>query len=134
MISHPVIQSFIIASALLIALRQLKFLLDIPLQSNNIPEFISSLVKHIQELSLISLIFSCAAILILVLLPKFVHSVFLARIIPLIVVISSIIIVAIFDLEQNSLKPSALSRVVYHIFIFRHGILSLLLSSYQARL
>ena len=40
LISHPVIQSFIIASALLIALGQLKFLLDIPLQSNNIPVFI----------------------------------------------------------------------------------------------
>ncbi|MGE8539098.1 MAG: SulP family inorganic anion transporter, partial [Acinetobacter sp.] len=37
LISHPVIQSFIIASALLIAFGQLKFLVDLPLKANNIP-------------------------------------------------------------------------------------------------
>lgn len=35
LISHPVIQSFIIASALMIALGQIKFLLDLPLKANN---------------------------------------------------------------------------------------------------
>ena len=45
LISHPVIQSFIIASALLIVLSQVKFLLDIPLQSSNIIQFSQSLWK-----------------------------------------------------------------------------------------
>ncbi len=37
LISHPVIQSFIIASALLIALGQLKFIVDLPLKANISP-------------------------------------------------------------------------------------------------
>lgn len=41
LISHPVIKSFIIASALLIALGQFKFLIDVPLAAN-IPEFLLS--------------------------------------------------------------------------------------------
>lgn len=54
LISHPVIKSFIIASALLIALGQFKFLLDIPLQTNNIPEFIGSLVNNFHHISFLS--------------------------------------------------------------------------------
>ena len=40
LVSHPVIQSFIIASALLIALGQLKFLFNVPLDATNLPCFI----------------------------------------------------------------------------------------------
>ena len=47
LISHPVIQSFIIASALLIALGQLKFIVDLPLKANNIPEFVVSVWQYI---------------------------------------------------------------------------------------
>ena len=104
LISHPVIQSFIIASALLIALGQFKFLLDIPLQTNNIPEFIGSLVNNFHQISFLSVNVSLAAIAILVFLPKWVRSDFLNKTIPLLLVLSSIIVVYAFNLDQHGLK------------------------------
>lgn len=104
LISHPVIKSFIIASALLIALGQFKFLLDIPLQTNNIPEFVGSLVNNYHQISLLSVGVSLAAIAILVFLPKWVRSDFLNKTIPLLLVLSSIIVVYVFSLDQHGLK------------------------------
>ncbi|ENV36952.1 hypothetical protein F959_01760 [Acinetobacter venetianus RAG-1 = CIP 110063] len=104
LISHPVIQSFIIASALLIALGQLKFLLDIPIKANNIPEFIFSLVQNIHQLSFLSISFSLAAISMLILLPKVVPSSFIAKTTPLVLVISSIVMVYLTSLDQYGLK------------------------------
>ena len=104
LISHPVIKSFIIASALLIALGQFKFLLDIPLQTNNIPEFIGSLVNNFHLISFPSVVLGLAAIAILVFLPKWIQSDFLNKIIPLLLVLSSIIVVYVFSLDQHGLK------------------------------
>ncbi|MFK4049145.1 SulP family inorganic anion transporter [Acinetobacter venetianus] len=104
LISHPVIQSFIIASALLIALGQLKFLLNIPIKANNIPEFILSLVQNIHQLSFLSISFSLAAISMLILLPKVVPSSFIAKTTPLVLVISSIVMVYLTSLDQHGLK------------------------------
>ena len=104
LISHPVIKSFIIASALLIALGQFKFLLDIPLQTNNIPEFIGSLVNNFHHISFLSMGVSLAAISVLVFLPKWVRSDFLNKTIPLLLVLSSIIVVYAFNLDQHGLK------------------------------
>lgn len=104
LISHPVIQSFIIASALLIALGQLKFLLDIPIKANNIPEFIFSLVQNIHQLSFLSISFSLAAISMLILLPKIVPSSFIAKTTPILLVISSIVMVYLTSLDQHGLK------------------------------
>lgn len=104
LISHPVIKSFIIASALLIALGQFKFLLDIPLQTNNIPGFIGSLVNNFHQISLLSVGVSLAAIAILVFLPKWVRSDFLNKTIPLLLVLSSIIVVYALSLDQHGLK------------------------------
>ena len=104
LISHPVIKSFIIASALLIALGQFKFLLDIPLQTKNIPEFIGSLVINFHHISFLSMGVSLAAISILVFLPKWVRSDFLNKTIPLLLVLSSIIVVYAFSLDQHGLK------------------------------
>ncbi|MFG0587590.1 SulP family inorganic anion transporter [Acinetobacter sp. YQ_14] len=104
LISHPVIQSFIIASALLIALGQLKFLLDIHIKANNIPEFILSLVQNIHQLSFLSISFSLAAISMLILLPKVVPNSFIAKTTPLVLVISSIVMVYLTSLDQHSLK------------------------------
>ena len=104
LISHPVIKSFIIASALLIALGQFKFLLNIPLQTNNIPEFIGSLVNNFHHISFLSVGVSLAAISILVFLPKWVRSDFLNKTIPLLLVLSSIIVVYAFSLDQHGLK------------------------------
>jgi SulP family sulfate permease len=74
LISHPVIKSFIIASALLIALGQLKFLVDIPLNGNSIPEFVQSLVQYISNAHMVSLIFGIASILFLIDVPKILNS------------------------------------------------------------
>lgn len=104
LISHPVIQSFIIASALLIALGQLKFLLDIPIKANNIPEFILSLVQNIHQLSFLSISFSLAAISMLIILPKVIPSSFIAKTTPLLLVISSIVMVYLTSLDQHGLK------------------------------
>lgn len=108
LISHPVIKSFIIASALLIALGQFKFLLDIPLQTNNIPEFIGSLVNNFHRISFLSVGVSLAAISILVFLPKWVRSDFLNKTIPLLLVLSSIIVVYAFSLDQHGLKTAGI--------------------------
>ncbi|MDM1021070.1 sulfate permease [Acinetobacter sp. VNK23] len=104
LISHPVIKSFIIASALLIALGQFKFLLDIPLQTNNIPEFVGSLVNNYHQISLLSVGVSLAAIAILVFLPKWVRSDFLNKTVPLLLVLGSIIVVYALSLDQHGLK------------------------------
>jgi Sulfate permease and related transporters (MFS superfamily) len=74
LISHPVIQSFIIASALLIAFGQFKFLVDLPLKANNIPELVKSLIEYLPLLHLPSLIFGLLSIGLLVYLPKLLKS------------------------------------------------------------
>ena len=83
---------------------QFKFLLDIPLQTNNIPEFIGSLVNNFHHISFLSVGVSLAAISILVFLPKWVRSDFLNKTIPLLLVLSSIIVVYAFSLDQHGLK------------------------------
>lgn len=92
LISHPVIKSFIIASALLIALGQLKFLFAIPLQANNIPEFIISLQQNFHQISLSNFSIGIISIVLLFLLPKLIRSGFINRIIPLLILLCSIII------------------------------------------
>ena len=69
LISHPVIKSFIIASALMIAIGQLKFVLNIPLQASNLPEFLYSLWQYIEQTHLYSVILGIAAILFLIYAP-----------------------------------------------------------------
>src|SRR5690606_36843660 len=74
LISHPVIQSFIIASALLIAFGQLKFLVDLPLKANTIPEFTTSLLEYMPLLPLPSLLFGLLSKALLIYLPKLLKS------------------------------------------------------------
>jgi sulfate permease, SulP family len=114
LISHPVIKSFIIASALLIALGQLKFLFNIPLKANNIPEFIQSLYDYFTYIHISSLLFGCLAILFLIYLPKIIQSQrikqlfnriqFLSRSVPLILVIISIGIAYLFNLNSIGIQ------------------------------
>ncbi|MDR7015381.1 sulfate permease [Acinetobacter sp. 3657] len=113
LISHPVIQSFIIASALLIALGQFKFLLDIPLQANNIPEFFVSLSQHFDKISLTNLGSGITAIGILILLPKFIQSHFINKIIPLLLLLLSIVFISALGGDHYGIQtvgaiPSAL--------------------------
>ena len=114
LISHPVIKSFIIASALLIALGQLKFLFNVPLQANNIPEFLLSVFEYIGLMHWESLIFGIASILFLVFMPKFFNleavkqrlgaSGFIIKSLPLVLVVVSIALVYFFNLQQVGIK------------------------------
>ena len=114
LISHPVIQSFIIASALLIAFGQLKFLVDLPLKANNIPEFASSLLQYFPLLHVPSLIFGLLSIGLLIYLPKLFKSQavqsrigstdFLVRAVPLILVCLGIAAIVFLDLKLQGIK------------------------------
>ncbi|WDZ52631.1 sulfate permease [Acinetobacter vivianii] len=104
LISHPVIQSFIIASALLIALGQFKFLLDIPLQASNIPEFLISLSQNFHLITFTGMSFGLISVLLLFLLPKFIRSVFLNKILPLVLVLSSIILLSLMNENTLGIK------------------------------
>ncbi|UUS62156.1 MULTISPECIES: SulP family inorganic anion transporter [unclassified Acinetobacter] len=114
LISHPVIKSFIIASALLIALGQFKFLVDVPLKANNIPEFVLSLWEYLSLTHFASFIFGVLAILFLIYVPKilatqsiqsrFGSTAFLSKALPLILVAISIASVMLFDLQNVGIK------------------------------
>ena len=114
LISHPVIQSFIIASALLIVLSQVKFLLDIPLQSSNIIQFSQSLWEYIGLSHIATFGFGIAAILFLIYIPKLLKtkkiaalicsSQFLNRAVPLILVLVSIALVYFVHIDQIGIK------------------------------
>ncbi len=109
LISHPVIKSFIIASALLIALGQLKFLFNLPLKADNLPQFIKSLFEYVYFIDFNSLIFGCLAILFLIYAPKWINNIFknahfIQKMIPLFLVILSIFIVYFFNLQQIGIK------------------------------
>ena len=114
LISHPVIKSFIIASALLIALGQLKFIFNIPIQANNIPEFVQGFIKYFRYIHPASIIFGLLSVLFLIYLPKIIQShtvkqlingsLFLSRSVPLFLVILSISCVFIFNLQAIGIK------------------------------
>ncbi|WP_298144477.1 SulP family inorganic anion transporter [uncultured Acinetobacter sp.] len=108
LISHPVIQSFIIASALLIALGQVKFLLDLPLKANNIVEFLNSLWHYLPQLHWPSLGLGIIAILALIYLPDVLKRLalnpFYIRAVPLLVVALSISLVFALDLNQFGIQ------------------------------
>lgn len=114
LISHPVIKSFIIASALLIALGQFKFLVDVPLKANNIPEFALSVWQYIKYSNSASLIFGLLALIFLIYLPKVLQSnavqsrigstAFLTKALPLSLVVISIAAVYFLDLKAVGIK------------------------------
>ncbi|NNP71461.1 sodium-independent anion transporter [Acinetobacter defluvii] len=114
LISHPVIKSFIIASAVLIALSQLKFLVNLPLKSGNIIEFAQSTFEYIALIHFPTLVFGMSAILLLIYAPQLIGFslaklnkniiIFINKAIPLFLVFFSIALVQFFPLEQLGLK------------------------------
>jgi SulP family sulfate permease len=114
LISHPVIKSFIIASALIIALGQIKFLVDVPLNGNNIPQFIQSAWQYLSLSHVFSLCFGVVAILFLIYVPKLLNSQavqgrigstnFLIKALPLMLVVISIALTIGFGLSAYGLK------------------------------
>lgn len=114
LISHPVIKSFIIASAVLIALSQVKYLLDVPLNSDNIIIFLQSLWEYLPLMNFRTFIFGILAILFLTVLPKFLNSAYFASLaekrsfiiksLPLILIFLSLALVHFFSLESFGIK------------------------------
>ncbi|MCG2608448.1 sulfate permease [Acinetobacter sp. SM34] len=114
LISHPVIKSFIIASALLIALGQFKFLVDLPLKANNLPEFFLSAWHYLRYSHIESFIFGLLALVFLIYLPKVLNSnalqsrvgstAFIIKALPLALVVISIAAVYFLDLKAVGIK------------------------------
>jgi len=114
LISHPVIQSFIIASALLIAVGQFKFLIDVPLQANNLQQFVFSLLEYLHLIHWPSLVFGLLSIGLLIYLPKILKSQsvqsrigstdFLVRAVPLMLVALGILAVVYLNLQTQGIK------------------------------
>ena len=114
LISHPVIKSFIIASALLIALGQFKFLVDVPLEANNIPQFLLSFWQYIRYGNIETFIFGILALLFLIYLPKILSSnavksrigstAFISKALPLVLVVVSIAAVYFLNLQEIGIK------------------------------
>ncbi|MFC6166483.1 SulP family inorganic anion transporter [Acinetobacter terrestris] len=114
LISHPVIKSFIIASALLIALGQFKFLVDVPLEANNIPQFLLSFWQYIRYGNIETFIFGMLALLFLIYLPKVLSSnavksrigstAFISKALPLVLVVVSIAAVYFLNLQEIGIK------------------------------
>lgn len=114
LISHPVIKSFIIASALLIALGQFKFLVDLPLKANNLPEFFLSAWQYLRYSHIESFIFGLLALGFLIYLPKVLNSnalqsqvgstAFVVKALPLALVVISIAAVYFLDLKAVGIK------------------------------
>ena len=109
LISHPVIQSFIIASALLIALGQVKFLLNIPLKANNLIEFASTLWQYARFSHIPSLLFGTLALFFLIYTPKLMKTYLpqlaqLQRALPLALVVTAIVSVALLNLQVHGIQ------------------------------
>jgi SulP family sulfate permease len=64
-LSHPVVSGFITASGIIIALSQARHILGIPGHGDNLPDLIASLLPHLGDTNLVTLVTGCAAILFL---------------------------------------------------------------------
>lgn len=114
LISHPVIKSFIIASAVLIALSQIKFILDVPLKSGDIIEFVQSAWQYLPLLNIATLVFGIASILFLIYTPKLLNAQifksfsnviqFWIKALPLLLVFISIGLVQFFHIDHLGIK------------------------------
>ncbi|MEG0344067.1 MAG: SulP family inorganic anion transporter, partial [Acinetobacter sp.] len=114
LISHPVIKSFIIASALLIALSQVKFILDVPLKSGDIIEFFQSAWQYLALMNMATVIFGIGSILFLIYTPKLLNSQifksfsnamqFWIKALPLLLVFISIALVHFLHIDQLGIK------------------------------
>ena len=116
LISHPVIQSFIIASAVLIAFSQVKLLVDVPLKADNISNFILTAWQYLPNIHIATFILGLASILFLVFVPKLLNLTIVAnrlsisvrssltKALPLILVFISILLVHFAHLDHLGIK------------------------------
>ena len=128
LISHPVIKSFIIASAFLIALSQLKAMLNIPIKTSTLPDLWLSLQQHLLNLHWLTLGLSVFFILSLLYLPKLLQAFLgylkfqpsfislMMKTTPLLVMIMAIMMVKFLGLSQYGIQtigtiPSGLPQL-----------------------
>lgn len=118
LISHPVIKSFIIASALLIALGQFRFLLDIPLRSDNFINFSSSFIQYFKNIDITTSIIGLISVLFLVFFPKLIQQFFpnfksSIKLLPLILIFLSIALLSFLNLPIKTVGhiPSGLPNL-----------------------
>lgn len=138
LISHPVIKSFIIASALLIALGQLKFMLDVPLDASNLIQFVQSAWSYAGVAHINTLIIGIIAVLLLIYLPKCMQLAgfkkridphgFWHKSVPLLLVALSIGLVSTLELTQAGIKTVGEIPSGFPALSFPHWNLDLVLT------
>lgn len=116
LISHPVIKSFIIASAVLIALSQVKLLVDVPLNIDNMSYFLISFWQYLPLMHIETLILGLIAIAFLAFMPGVLRSStaarwisepirsFMIKALPLIMIFIAIAVMQRFNLADYGIK------------------------------
>ncbi len=111
-LSHPVIAGFITASGLLIATSQLKHILGVDASGHTLPAILNDLVSHVAQVNLITLCIGVASVFFLfwarVHLKKCLQALSLRPLLtdiltkagPVFAVVSTTLLVWVFDLEQ----------------------------------
>ncbi|MCW8356848.1 sulfate permease [Marinomonas pontica] len=116
LLSHPVISGFISASAILIAVGQFKHLIGVQAQGNNLIELGQSMMLHIEDINMPTVILSIISVLSLVLLKRHLTTTLsklglsentanmLGKSGPVIVVVATTSCVAAFSLDSLGIK------------------------------
>ncbi|AEF55575.1 SulP family inorganic anion transporter [Marinomonas posidonica] len=116
LLSHPVISGFISASAILIAVGQLKHLLGIQAHGNNLIELIQDMLSHADEINLPTFIISSLVIGLLVFFKQYLSKILkalglssetanlLSKAGPVLVVVLTTVCVALLSLDQQGIK------------------------------
>lgn len=113
LLSHPVINGFIIGSAVLIAIGQVKHLLGVKVDATNVTDMLLQLWRHIPDTNTISLIIGVLVVVVLLMsqniIPRFLCSLgieqrqanLLTKLTPMVTVILSTLAVTNFDLQTS---------------------------------
>ena len=116
LLSHPVISGFISASAILIAVGQFKHLIGVQAHGSNLIELTQSMMRHIQDINLPTVLLSTISILSLILLKRYLtpilsklglskhYAQMLGKAGPVIVVVATTSSVAVFSLDTLGIK------------------------------
>ncbi|WP_406827585.1 SulP family inorganic anion transporter [Microbulbifer sp. ARAS458-1] len=129
-LSHPVISGFITASGLLIALSQLKHLLGVPAQGDNLPELMMSMYSGLGSVNVYSLVLGASVVGFLIwsrgAAVRFLQqlsvskntAVLLVKAAPVVGVVATILLASGFDLEGKGVDlvgeiPRGLPQIVW---------------------
>ncbi len=116
LISHPVIKSFIIASAVLIAFSQVRLLVNVPLDITNMTQFLISFWHYLPVMHLETLMLGIFAMIFLIFSPRLLRSSWLSRwlsesvrhfvikALPLLMIFLAIVAMQLFHLENFGIK------------------------------